>query len=130
LCRPLPDCVSFLRSPSGLYVGSTKGFPPSFDGHGAYWGNDGLLYDGQWQDNKRHGVGIERDADGAIFIGSFVNDVLWDGMYARLLETETELIDVMQHGNVSYNFTPSTEMLSRVELLSSNNLRHLSFFSW
>ena len=53
---------------------------PIYHGHGAWLNKEGCLYDGEWAEGEWHGCGVQRNADGFVFVGQFEHDEMVDGL--------------------------------------------------
>lgn len=62
-----------------------------FTGSGTYRSKSGVIYEGEWVNNRRHGKGHHTDADGKVlFEGTFHEDAYWNGSGTRTCKNGTD----------------------------------------
>ena len=59
----------------GVYVGDTTvvGGAKMRQGRGVMFGLSGDLFEGEWQNDSMHGLGMHKGADGSVYEGSYVD---------------------------------------------------------
>ena len=65
-------CNGIVRRRDGTYVGQLK--DGKMNGNGKFIWNDGSFYDGEFKNNKRHGIGNSKDKNGNIEVAKWVDD--------------------------------------------------------